>query len=306
MKHSVKITIILLLTFLITQFIGLSVVYNYIDFENNEFKELPIGERPEFEQETSYLPVIVAIIIGTIFMLVLIKFKLIWVWKIWFLMALIISLWISFSAFISSMVAIVLAVIFGVWRIFKNNVYVQNLTELFVYGGLAAIFVPIFSVFSVSVLLIVISIYDMYAVWKSKHMITLAKAQTKAGVFAGLMIPYSIKKVKVAKGGKKKSVRVKSKVSKVASKVSSKVSKKVSGVRTAILGGGDLGFPLIFAGVVLKEMGLAVSLVIPFFAMAGLGYLFYIANEKKYYPAMPFIAIGCFAGLGVVWFFRLV
>jgi len=281
MKHSVKITIILLLTFLITQFIGLSVVYNYIDFENNEFKELPIGERPEFEQETSYLPVIVAIIIGTIFMLVLIKFKLIWVWKIWFLMALIISLWISFSAFISSMVAIVLAVIFGVWRIFKNNVYVQNLTELFVYGGLAAIFVPIFSVFSVSVLLIVISIYDMYAVWKSKHMITLAKAQTKAGVFAGLMIPYSIKKVKVAKGGKKKSVRVKSKVSKVASKVSSKVSKKVSGVRTAILGGGDLGFPLIFAGVVLKEMGLAVSLVIPFFAMAGLCNLFILQMKKN-------------------------
>jgi presenilin-like A22 family membrane protease len=277
-----------------------------MDFESGEFKELPIGERPQIEQETSYIPVIVAIIMGTIFMLVLIKFKLIWVWKIWFLMALIISLWISFSAFISSMVAIVLAIIFAVWRIFKNNVYVQNLTELFVYGGLAAIFVPIFSLFSVSILLVVISIYDMYAVWKSKHMITLAKAQTKAKVFAGLMIPYSLKKVKIAKSGKKKSVGVKGRVSKVAGKVSSKVSKKVSGVRTAILGGGDLGFPLIFAGVVLKEMGLAASLVIPFFAMAGLGYLFYIANEKKYYPAMPFIAIGCFAGLGVVWFFRLV
>ena len=77
-------------------------------------------------------------------------------------------------------------------------------------------------------------------------------------------------------------------------------------VRTAILGGGDIGFPLIFAGVVLKEWGLWQSLIIPFFALAGLALLLYYAEEKKFYPAMPFISAGCFVGLGVVWVMGLV
>ena len=68
-----------------------------------------------------------------------------------------------------------------------------------------------------------------------------------------------------------------------------------------MLGGGDIGFPLIFAGVVLKEMGLWQSLVIPFFALLGLGWLLFIADEEKFYPAMPFISVGCFVGLAVVW-----
>jgi len=72
-------------------------------------------------------------------------------------------------------------------------------------------------------------------------------------------------------------------------------------VRTAILGGGDMGFPLIFAGVILKEFGLWQSLVIPFFALAALGFLLWKGEEQKFYPAMPFIGLGCFLGLGMVW-----
>ena len=83
-----------------------------------------------------------------------------------------------------------------------------------------------------------------------------------------------------------------------ASKSASSVPVKV---RTAILGGGDIGFALLFAGVIMKEMGLWQSLVIPFFALGGLAFLLWYADEKKFYPAMPFIGAGCFVGLGVVW-----
>ena len=70
-------------------------------------------------------------------------------------------------------------------------------------AAVAAIFAPVFSVLSVSILLVLISIYDAYAVWKSKHMITLAKSQAKANVFAGLMIPYTEKGI-VHKKSKKR------------------------------------------------------------------------------------------------------
>jgi len=71
--------------------------------------------------------------------------------------------------------------------------------------------------------------------------------------------------------------------------------------RIAVLGGGDIGFPLIFAGVVLKEWGLLPSLIIPIFALIALAGLFYFSKEKKFYPAMPFISAGCFVGLLVSW-----
>jgi len=125
--------------------------------------------------------------------------------------------------------------------------------------------------------------------------VTLAKAQTDSKVFAGLLIPY-----KLIKKSKKMS-----KIAGAAKKTTKSISKKVS-VRTAVLGGGDIGFPLIFAGVIMKELGLWQALIIPLFAAAGLGLLLWKADEKKFYPAMPFIGAACFLGLGVVWLIGLI
>ncbi|MBI2145946.1 hypothetical protein HYU22_01235 [Candidatus Woesearchaeota archaeon] len=286
MKHSLSITLIVLGTFLLAQFIGLGILYKYIDplksveAGKTVFKDLPIGERPPVNEQTSFIPVIIAILLGTGLLLLLIKYRWIIIWKVWFLLAVVIALTVAWSAFVVPLWAFLPALIFGVWKVFKPNVWVHNLTELFIYGGLAAIFAPLFNLASVSVLLVLIAIYDAYAVWKSKHMVTLAQSQTDAKVFAGLLIPYKL-------GGIGKFAPAK------------RTLKKMK-VRTAILGGGDIGFPLIFAGVVLKDLGLWQSLLIPFFALAGLALLLFTADEKKFYPAMPFISAGCFVGLGVV------
>ena len=280
---------------MVAQFIGLGIVYNYIDVtQESGFKDLPIGERPDVSEETSYIPIILAILIGTVIMLFLLKRKLTWIWKAWFFLAIFLSLIVAFFAFVPAYVALVLALLFAIWKIFKPNFWVQNLTELFIYGGLAAIFVPILNLVSVSVLMVLIAIYDAYAVWKSKHMITLAKAQTDAKVFAGLMIPYATgKKGKIVKSVKKSAAKVSTKMTKVK-------------VRTAVLGGGDIGFPLIFAGVVMTKMGLWQSLIIPFFAAIGLTWLLFHGKKDQFYPAMPFIGVGCFVGLGVVWLIGLI
>ena len=295
MKHSLKITLVLLAIFLVAQFVGLGILYKYIDTSKTSeegktiFKDTPLGERPPIEESTSFFWVMLVILLGTGFLLLLIKFRLGWLWKFWFLIAVVLTLTVAWAAFIRPSIAFVLAAILGIWKIFKPNFLVHNFTEIFVYGGLAVIFVPWFDLWSVSILLVLIALYDAYAVWKSKHMVTLAKSQMKAKVFAGLLIPYKIGKLKKAKG------KLKSKGKKVSVKV-----------RTAILGGGDIGFPLIFAGVVLKEWGLWQSLIIPFFALAGLAFLFWRSKPKKFYPAMPFIGVGCFLGLLVVWLIGLI
>ena len=313
MKHTFYISLILLGGFLIAQFLGLAILNQYIDpvqsavTGETEFKDLPVGERPQLEEKTAYLPVIVAVLIGTVIMLFLIRFQWTWIWKLWFLFAVVFTLTISLGAFMPKLAAMIISLLLGVWKIFKPNFWVHNLTELFVYAGLAVIFVPVFNVWSISILLVLIAIYDAYAVWKSKHMVTLAKSQAKAKVFAGFFVPYvdgdGKEKKSYDKEKKSEGVDEKTKWLRFPRMTSVKniSPQKRNTFRTAVLGGGDIGFPLIFAGVVFKEWGLWQSLIIPFFAMAGLAFLLWKGDKNKFYPAMPFIGAGCFLGLLVAW-----
>ena len=170
-----------------------------------------------------------------------------------------------------------MALIFALLRLFKSNVIIHNFTEIFIYGGLAALFVPVLNILSAVLLLFIISIYDMVAVWKTKHMVSLAKFQASSGAFAGLSIPYNT------------------------SNISGKVTKKRFGkFSNAILGGGDIGFSLMFSGAIMKYFGMIPALIVSFFAATALFVLFVFAKKGKFYPAMPFITIGCIIGLLVV------
>ena len=223
MKHTFKVTLILVLLFLAAQLIGLTVINNY------NVKALPYNiERPEFEESTSYIPVFITIIVATFIALLLLKTGALKLWKIWFFIGVLFTLLISFGAFMSQIAALIFAIIFALIKIFKPTPILHNFTELFIYGGLAAIFVPLFNITSISILLIIIAIYDIIAVWKTKHMVSLAKFQAKAKVFAGLLIPYAKKK-------------------------------------SAVLGGGDIGFPLLFAGVIFLKSGWLNAIIVTIF-----------------------------------------
>jgi presenilin-like A22 family membrane protease len=304
MKHTLKVTLILVTVFFLSQIVGLAITNQYIDHQttaetgNVTWAPLPYDfARPEVEGGSAFGTILAAILIGTILVLVLIKFKKVNWWRIWFLLAVIVTLSFAFSAFLNQWIALILAITLGVLKIFRPSIIVQNLTELFIYGGLAAIFVPILNIFWVFMLLIAISIYDMIAVWQSKHMIKLAKFQTKSKVFAGLLLPYRLKKPNKPKTFEKLE---KSKIS----QVKKHYKLKKVGIKTAILGGGDVGFPLIFAGVVMKDLmlvnpvliGFLKVLIIPVFVSIALLLLFLKSKKDKFYPAMPFIFAGCIVG----------
>jgi len=301
MKHTFKITLLIIAIFFISQIVGLSIVNKYIDHKttsetgNLTYVNLPFGiERPPIEETNTIWYIVSAIIVGTGILLVLIKFNKKNLWKIWFMLAVTLTLTIAFSAFMKPAFALVLAIIFGIFKTFRPNVYMHNLSEIFIYGGLAAIFVPILNIKTGIILLLIISAYDMFAVWKAKHMIKMAKFQTESKIFAGLFIPYR-KEGNIEVSERKKS--------------SKRIMKKE--VRSAILGGGDIGFPLMFAGVVMQDLmmknfifiGFLESLIVPVFAAIALLILMLKSKEGKFYPAMPFITIGCFFGYAIVFFF---
>jgi len=287
MKHNIRITVFIVLLFILAQVIGLWVTQEYVDIEATEqtgsltFEMLPFNaERPDIEPAYSYIYIAIAVIIGTLILLAIIKFRRVGLWKLWFFLAVAATLTVSFGAFLSDYAALALGIILALWKIIKPNVIIHNITELFIYAGLAAIFVPVMNILSALILLVLISLYDMFAVWKSKHMIKMAKFQTQSRIFAGLSLPYTSS----AKGKKVK-------------KAKQLIKKKI---KTAVLGGGDIGFPLLFAGAVMKTFGLPKAFIISLFAAVGLTVLLLAAKKDRFYPAMPFITIGCVVGYLVV------
>ncbi len=279
MKHTWVVTAFLLVLFFAAQVIGLKITQTYIDFaasaEKGElvWKDLPsiAGfeiERPDVEPQLSIWYIIGAVIIGTLLILLIIRFGKVLLWKLWFYFAIVLCLQIAIAAFIPATFALIFSLLFGWFKVFRPNVFIHNLTELFVYGGLAVIFVPILNVLYAFLLLLALSVYDMYAVWKSKHMIVMAKFQTKSGIFAGLLLPY---KAPAVRGKKAK-------------------------VRTAVLGGGDIGFPLIFAGTVLAGAGFVPAVLVAIGATAALLVLLMLSQRDRFYPAMPFLTLGCAVG----------
>lgn len=278
--------------FIATQLIGLFVVNYYLSEDNG----LPYGmETPEIQQESDYYGFFSAIVIAFVFAILLLfllsKFKLNVILRLWFFVVIMIALSISFNVFIpefkyASILALVLALPLALVKVYKQNFFVHNATELFIYPGIAAVFVPILNVWTIVALLILISAYDAWAVWHSGIMQKMAKYQiNNLKVFSGFFVPYISKKMRM------KMKKMKKTFSK------SQLKKKQIKVSVAMLGGGDVIFPIITAGVMLKTFGLVSALLVIAGATLGICYLFFFAEKKKFYPAMPFITIGIFVGM---------
>ena len=296
MKHNLKITAIILIMFIITQFIGIYVVNHYLSEENT----LPYGlEQPKIEKQSDYSiflgAIIFAFIIAIFLFFFLTKFKIAFILKIWFFVVVAIALSITifsvtrnFDKFLFGipLIAVLVALSLAIIKIFRRNFFVHNFTELLIYPGIAAIFVPILNVYTVIGLLILISIYDMWAVWHSGIMQKMAKYQiNKLKIFSGFFVPYLSKQMRTKIKKWKKTMK------------KTELKKKKIKINIAILGGGDVIFPIITAGVMLKTLGLASAILVILGATLGLGYLFFFSEKKKFYPAMPFITGGIIVGI---------
>lgn len=297
MKHNLKITLILVLLFLTAQIIGLFVLTKYVDVNKTAetgatvYKELPYSmERPPTQGTSTTIYVIIAVAIGTILALLLIKYRQKNLWKIWFFLASWMCLSLAFAALMNTVVAAILALILALWKILRTNVYVHNITELFIYSGIAAVFVPVMNIWAAVILLVIIAVYDWIAVWKTKHMVTLATSNDVISVFPGLAISY--KSDSKNKGSKKISQKT----------VTSKTTTAPKpGANTAVLGGGDIAFPLLFAGTAMKTLGFSGAVIISIVATISLFILLMKAEKGKFYPAMPFLSAGCFIGFGIAY-----
>ncbi len=244
MKYELQTVIYLLILLTLTDFIGLSAIIKSTSTE--------VG--PQQEGGGAYI--LISVIVMTLIFYVLVRFKLNKVIKMWLATAVLISLFISFSSFVPEMLALIVAIVMTVLRMSSKDIYVHDLTELFIYGGIVSLFAPLFTPLSALITLGIIAVYDYISVFVTKHMIYLAKAQSDLNLFSGLVVR--------------------------------------NRGELAMLGGGDIAFSLLFASVVGRTFGLPYAFLSIYVTLISLSILIFLGKKDRFYPAMPFIAGGCF------------
>jgi presenilin-like A22 family membrane protease len=309
MKHNTKVTSLLVCMFLITQLIGLFIVSSY-----SNGIDLPFGmEPPEEIEETSLAggltTIIIAFVIAVLFFFLLMKINAQTFIRLWYLSVTIIALGLSFFVILyklginMQLVALLIALPLAYIKVFKRNLYVHNLTELLIYPGIAAVFISFLNnvfgnrvILATAIILLIISLYDMWAVWQSGFMQKMAEFQmNNLKFFTGFFIPYADKK------NKAKIKLIKEKYEGNDKKLEENFKKSKIKVNLAILGGGDIIFPIITAGVFYEKFGLNSGILIAITSTIALAGLFLLAKKGKYYPAMPFITAGLYIGMGLSW-----
>ena len=158
MKHSLKIILILLGMFFITQLIGILVIYQYspqvsyyTDEQGNTLNKttynLPYGMDPpeDVTPAGTLVSIIIAIFIAVILMLILMRYKAEFFLRAWFFIVVTLALAITINAFIfkiqyAAIIAIIIAIPLALIKLFKRNIIVHNITELFIGSNIDNIY----------------------------------------------------------------------------------------------------------------------------------------------------------------------
>jgi len=224
--------------------------------------------------QISFWNFILNFLLATLFILLIIKFvkfKIgrVIIFKILFVLtfflggATLLSLWLPDS------ISLILLAILIFWWLKWPSVLNQDILMIFGMAGVGSFLGLSITSEIIIFLLIIFSIYDFIAVYKTKHMVEMAKEMIESRAILALVIPPSI-------FGFKESLE-----------------KIQPGGKFLILGGGDIIFPLLFA-VSLIPYGILNSIIVAIFSLAGLFVGFYIFTHQKVrqpIPALPPIAL---------------
>lgn len=256
--------LILISMYLIAQTISLFVGSNLIPriTTGPEIKPGQIPSAvPEPEAPESSGQIFFYILIMTGIMLFFIKFKLSLIIKILMFLALFVGMNITFWAFFGDFFSILLSIIIFLLYLWKReNIILMNCILILTIAGISGYLGASLGILPSLLLLLLLSAYDIIAVFFTKHMVTLAK-ESKGNI---PMFSIPIKE------------------------------------RFLGMGTGDLAIPAVFTVSVLRDYSMNLPLVIitVIGGLLGLISLFFyiLKKEKVTLPALPPIAIGLVIG----------
>ncbi len=179
----------LALIFLVTQTIGLFVADRLIQ---EQVTVAIVNDNPQ--DVSNSFGLFGYILGGTLFMLILIKLLknriLFWALKAIESLAVFGTSLLVFSVFYDSYLVVFLAIALVIARnVFYKNLALRNVSSVIATAGAGSLIGVSLGVFPIIVFLIGLSIYDYIAVFKTKHMVTLAKSVTQKNLSFTYAIP---------------------------------------------------------------------------------------------------------------------
>lgn len=191
-----------------------------------------------------------------------------WFLRIFFLFALFVGIMITFGAFTSQTLAFILSLVLIFSYVMWPYVWSHDLILILTLPGIAALIGVSLNPWTVAVLLIVMSVYDYVAVYKTKHMMKMAKTMIASRAIFAMIFPEKIKDFK------------------------EHLDNAHPGEGFMMLGTGDFVFPLILASSAFALNSLAPWLVLSF-SLIGLlimHLIFFYQKIRRPMPALPPLA----------------
>ena len=265
-------------------------VTSYIAYR--ELKYLQDNPQIVLPQVSPEFPVIyffsAVVVIGLILFLIPVS-KLKWVFRILFVLLYTWGVFVVLTFTLQSqwILVTILALAAGLAWFFRPSVWLQNILMLLALVGVGSVFGVLLSPWPIMVFLLVVAVYDFLAV-RFGYMMWMVKKLSQSDSLPAFIIP------------KTKSNWNQNLKSKNAHTI---IEGEAAERDYSILGGGDIGFPLILMVSVYANYGYGNSLIVAAFSLVGLISAFVIQSlflKGKPMPALPPIAVSSLIGLLIV------
>ncbi|MDD5702162.1 MAG: presenilin family intramembrane aspartyl protease [Dehalococcoidales bacterium] len=270
--------------------IGLLLVFAYLYPGVQEYIESSQIPTPE----VSILPILayffgMVVVIGVVLFLIPVS-KLKYVFRALFGLLYAWGIFIILSLILPPPAAIGIGAALGLLWLFRPFIWLQNLLLLLTLASVGAVFGAVVSPWTLVWVLLAISIYDIVAV-SLGYMMWMAKKLSETDTLPAFILPRRLRDWKLNLKGAG----------------FQKLFETESAERDfSLLGGGDIGFPLIFVASVFFTYSMSGALIVSAGSLAGIIFAYILqiwVLKGKPLPALPPISFLAIVSFLVVYFF---
>lgn len=239
-----------------------------------ELKDMPLPFLPIAGQGASLISFFIFFFAATIFIFLLLEYRRgRFLYRSLFAIVLFVGLSKVFELVFPQGLSMVIAIIFIIGLFLLPIIWVHDVVVVIAAAGIGPMFGLQFSWQSTAFILIVISIYDVIAVFMTRHMITLTEEMIRHQASFALIIPEKWQEFKYS------------------------LSAVHPGTGFLVVGGGDVVLPMLLtSSAYLIQPALAwwiaAGTLLGVFLNHGL-----LVAYRRPLPAMPFLTFGAFVGL---------